>query len=71
MKKNNDPLIVALLHELDGYEKRGMNDRADCVRAELKRLGHSRGEAPAVERAVAPAPEKRAPSRRTRARKGS
>jgi len=34
-------IIVALEKELAGYERRGLKDRANQVRQELTRLGHS------------------------------
>jgi hypothetical protein len=38
---NNDALIAALRHELDGYIRRGMKDRAKGVQEVLTRLGCS------------------------------
>jgi hypothetical protein len=38
---NNDALIAALRHELDGYLRRGMKDRAKGVQEVLARLGCS------------------------------
>ncbi len=34
-------IIAALEKELSGYERRGLQDRANQVRQELTRLGHS------------------------------
>jgi len=34
-------IIAALEKELEGYERRGLKDRANQVRQELTRLGHS------------------------------
>ena len=39
--KNMNSLIDALERELAGYIRRGLTDRADQVRAELRRLGSS------------------------------
>jgi len=36
-----DLIIAALEKELAGYERRGLKDRANQVRQELTRLGHS------------------------------
>ena len=36
-----DIIIAALEKELAGYERRGLKDRANQVRQELTRLGHS------------------------------
>jgi hypothetical protein len=43
---NIDALIAAYKHELDGYRRRGLVDRAKLVEAELRRLGHSDGVTP-------------------------
>jgi hypothetical protein len=63
-----DTLIAALRRELDGYNRRGMTDRAAAVRQELSRLGCSDGVTP---REVVPseADEPTAPKRSTAKRK--
>jgi hypothetical protein len=38
---NIDALIAAYEHELAGYRRRGLVDRAKLVETELRRLGHS------------------------------
>lgn len=40
MSESKDPNIAALLRELQGYELYGRKDRADQVRADLKRRGY-------------------------------
>lgn len=40
MSDTKDPNIAALLRELDGYVLYGRTDRADQVRADLKRRGY-------------------------------
>ena len=53
--------ISALLNELHGYEQNGKEERAESVRAELRRVGHE-AKAPAkrAETRAEPAKEKRA-----------
>lgn len=65
-----DTLIAALRRELDGYNRRGMTERADAVRQELSRLGCSDGVKP---REVVPseADEPPAPPRPTPKRKAA
>lgn len=43
---NIDALITAYKHELAGYRRRGLVDRAKLVEEELRRLGHSDGVTP-------------------------
>lgn len=43
---NVDALIAAYEHELKGYRRRGLTERAALVEAELRRLGHSPGATP-------------------------
>jgi len=43
---NIDALIAAYQHELDGYRRRGLVDRAKLVEEELRRLGHPLGDTP-------------------------
>ncbi len=40
MSDTKDPNIAALLRELEGYVLYGKSDRADQVRADLKRRGY-------------------------------
>lgn len=40
MSESKDRNIAALLRELEGYELYGRKDRADQVRADLKRRGY-------------------------------
>jgi hypothetical protein len=44
---NNDALIAALRHELDGYIRRGMAERAKAVQEVLAQLGCSLATPPA------------------------
>jgi hypothetical protein len=60
-----DALIAAYEHELAGYRRRGLADRAKLVEEELRRLGRPpgatpRGDVPA-EPASTPTPEPDAP----------
>lgn len=41
MSDTKDPNIAALLRELEGYVQYGKDDRADQVRADLKRRGYT------------------------------
>lgn len=63
---DNDALIAALKRELAGYIRRGLDTRADAVRAELARLGCPPGATPSGE---VPAEPGSTPKPTTRVRK--
>lgn len=72
---NTDSLIEALERELAGYIRRGLDQRAESVRAELRRLGRSPGATPRedvpVEPAETPATRVRKPVERVSDAKGT
>lgn len=64
---NHDAIIAALEHELAGYIRRGLKERAKLVEQELARLGRSTGATP---REIVPAePDGTPTTPATRARK--